>query len=136
LPQFNWTLIWPVLFALVVGGAATIFALSHAPHPAPQAARLIAVSTADAASAGRQPVQQGGVYLNGRVIGTPHLRAEPSSNAMVLQDLQAGDTVDISGCSPSCGWYRINVPGRPSPGWVPAAFVTVQGDDQRLPVIR
>lgn len=81
----------------------------------------------------RTPV---GVHLSGHVNGTPHLRANPSSTAIVLQDLQNGEPVDVTGCSEGCDWYLVAPPNQPSGGWVPSAFVEVQGDDHKLPAQR
>jgi hypothetical protein len=127
LPQFNWPVLGPIILAILgtTAGIALFFSrVQH--HTPPSAANSTGVHRADSAA----------VKLQGYVVGTPHLRAGPSSNATVLQDLQSGQIVDVSACSSSCGWFFVGPLGQTSIGWVPAAFVTVHGDERRLTVIK
>lgn len=131
MPQFNWSVVGPALLALalLLGGGGLL--ATHVPHPGAPAGR----STAAAAEAATRRAQGGSAaaHVGGLVIGTPHLRNNPNSNAIVLQDLQSGETVDVSGCAEACIWYLVTPPDRSAAGWVPSAFIHVQGDEQKLP---
>jgi uncharacterized protein YraI len=134
LPQFNWAIMGPIvlLVALIAGGG--YFLITHSPHSSGRIARTVAAPV-EAASA-RSIATPTGVQLPGRVIGTPHIRSNPSSNATVLQDLQSGQTITVSACSGGCAWYLVANPGQPAAGWVSSAFVDIQGDENRLPSTR
>jgi uncharacterized iron-regulated membrane protein len=133
MPQFNWPVMGPIvlILALVAGGA--VFLGTHLPHPAAQVGRGTASPPQAAARASATPT---GVQIPGRVIGTPHIRSDPSSNAIVLQDLQGGQTVQVTACSAGCAWYRVALPGQATSGWVSSAFVDVQGDEHKLPNVQ
>jgi hypothetical protein len=132
MPQFNWAIMGPfiLLAGLLFGG--TYFLAGHVPHPVPQVA-VHGAASAEAASAQGAGIPPG-IQIAGRVIGTPHMRSNPSSNSIAIQDMQAGDTVSVSACSAGCAWYLVALPGRPTPGWVSSAFVDIQGDERKLPL--
>jgi len=117
-----------MILAVAAAVAGALFLFSHVPHMATQ--------SASAASRTAAVTQHPGPRIPGRVIGTPHLRTQPNSNAQVLQDLQSGELVEVSACSSNCGWFLVGVPGLAATGWVPAAFINLQGDEQKLSVAR
>jgi len=123
----------PVILLLALLLAGGYFLASHVPHPARQAATHAAPPAE--ASKGRAITIPSGVKLPGRVIGTPHIRSDPSSNASIYQDLQSGQSVTVGACSSGCGWYLVTAPELANPGWVPSGFVDVKGDDRKLPAI-
>ena len=124
----------PAVLLLVLLAGGGYYLTTHVPHPAAQVAH-VGAAPAEAASAHPSGTPTG-IQLPGRVIGTPHVRSDPSSNAIVVQDLQSGQTVAVSACSSACAWYRVTAPGQTAPGWVSSAFVNVQGDDNKLPIMR
>jgi hypothetical protein len=141
LPQFNWSVFGPFLLLLAALGGGIAFLLSvsssHPSHhrstvaaPVPVQAMLSATTVVPAV------VPPRGARLPGRANGSPHLRTAPSSDAAVVGDLQSGEAVEASGCSASCDWYLVTPSGQSLSGWVSAAFVTIQGDDHTLPVVR
>jgi hypothetical protein len=133
LPQFNWVVIGPVvlLFALLTGGA--FFVVKHVPIPTGHVAPTAQPAEASTSRPGSVP---SGIQLSGRVIGTPHVRSDPSSNAKVIEDLHSGEVVTVTACSPTCAWYLVTETSQTSQGWVSSAFVDVQGDEQKLPILR
>jgi uncharacterized protein YgiM (DUF1202 family) len=64
------------------------------------------------------------------------VRSDPSSNAKVIEDLHSGEVVTVTACSATCAWYLVTETGQTSQGWVSSAFVDVQGDEQKLPILR
>lgn len=141
MPQFNWSVFGPILLALAAVGGGIGFLVSitssHAVHHATVVAATAPISAAlSSTSAALPSTPTRGVRLPGRATGSPHLRAAPSSEAAVVGDLQSGEEVQASACSASCGWYLVTPSGRAVSGWVSAAFVTIQGDDRTLPVVR
>jgi hypothetical protein len=141
LPQFNWSVFGPILLVLaVVSGGLFYLASRSSSGPAHHAALVAATAPMQAALSATPntapAVPAGGVRLPGRAMGSPHLRASPSSEAAVVGDLHNGEDLQASGCNASCGWYLVTPSGRAVSGWVSAAFVTVQGDDRTLPVVR
>lgn len=130
LPQFNWSVLGPIVagIAAVVVGASLL--VSHVPRAPSQPAHAAAPFSA------ASPTAAGGVRLKGRVIGTPHLRPQPRSTTKALEDLQSGETVDVSACSDSCGWYLVTPAGQTSPGWVASAFIMLQGDERKLAIVK
>ncbi|MGI8550663.1 MAG: SH3 domain-containing protein [Dehalococcoidia bacterium] len=140
MPQFNWSILAPIVLAVaaIAAGIAYIFSVT-AGHSHPASQRAAALVTASPPGFSTQPLlvtPARGVQLPGRVTGTPHLRSEPDSTAPILTDLHNGDPVQVSACSLACGWYLVAPSGRPSPGWVSAAFIMLQGDEHRLPVVK
>ena len=141
MPQFNWSVFGPILLALaaVAGGIAFLVSLAspHSSHHAFVTAATVPIHAAFSPTV--TTVLQApprGVRLSAIAAGSPHLRAAPSSDAAVVGDLKYGEAVQVSGCSASCDWYLVTPSGQAVSGWVSAAFVTVQGDDRALPVIR
>lgn len=128
MPQFNWPILGPIILAAAAAVAGVLFLFSRVPP--------IATQPASAANRTSASLQHPGPRFPGRVIGTPHLRTQPSSNAQVLQDLQSGELVDVSACNTTCGWFLVGAPGSPPAGWVPSAFVSLQGDEQKLAVAK
>jgi hypothetical protein len=133
LPQFNWQILGPLVLAAIAAAAGVVFLSSHLPRVSTQPASA-AVRTTPAA----QPYANlhTGPRLPGHVVGTPHLRINPSSTSSILRDLQAGELVEASACSSTCGWFLVGPPGQPAAGWVPSAFIALQGDEQKLVVIK
>ena len=140
LPQFNWSVFGPILLAFAAVGGGIVFLVSISSPHAPR--RVAAVASApiqaalDPSATTFAPIPPHGLRLPGRATGSPHLRAAPSSEAAVVGDLQSGETIQASGCSASCGWYLVTPSGQAVSGWVSAAFVSLQGDDRALPVVR
>jgi hypothetical protein len=127
LPQFNWMVLGPIVLILGLAIGGSVFLVSHFPHASAQPSNTTALS------ATRTPTPSG-IQLSGRVIGTPHVRAQPNSTSGVIQDLQGGQAVQISACSDRCAYYLVGFPGQPAQGWVSSAFVDLQGDESKLPV--
>lgn len=123
----------PVVLLVILLGGGGYFVATHLPV---SQAKVAHKTPPVEASSSRPASVPSGIQLAGRVIGTPHVRTDPSSNAAVVDDLQSGETVTVSACSASCAWYLVTEPGQTTPGWVSSAFVDIQGDEQKLPIQR
>jgi uncharacterized protein YgiM (DUF1202 family) len=125
----------PIVLLLSAAFFAAYELNAHLPRSAAQAPLAVTVP-AQASAVHLLTAPTGGVQLTGRVVGTPHLRGAPSSTSQTLQDLQAGDMVVVNACSATCSWYLVTPPGQSALGWVSSTFITIQGDEQRLTVVR
>lgn len=138
MPQLNWSFVGPVLLIVTLVASGVIVAVSRtAPRPQHPSVLAATGSPSPAASpvkpASRTPVS---VQVQGRAIGTPYLRSQASSDAAVVRELQSGEAVEVSACSQSCTWYQVVLSNGATTGWIPSAFIALQGSDRTLPVTR
>lgn len=135
MPQLNWSILAPIVLALAALAAGIVFFMSVV-SAGPQRQSLPPSNSTTRVTLGAPAhAVTTGVQLQGRVIGTPYLQASPSSTAAVVADLHADETLTLSACSDACAWYQVTTADGATSGWVPSAFVSVQGNDRSLPVV-
>ncbi len=132
LPQFNWSVLGPliVVLALVVGVSGFV-------------ASLMAGGT------GRHVPGTGGGYdlrppelvksqlfsLSARVNGSPTIRRGPGTQYPAVGKATDGQELHVIACSPGCEWLRVFNLNDDGQWWIPSAFLTVSGRVDELPVL-
>jgi len=152
MPQFNWPVFGPLVGILTVLFVVS-FVIGSRVLARPESSSVPSVATGsnperDAplpASPGRggptlvppAAAELRLFSLPARVLGAPTVRKGPGTQYGGLHSLQNGEEVHLIACSPGCEWYRILSLSDPGVQfWAPAAFLSVSGKPETLPVLK
>ena len=75
--------------------------------------------------------------ITGAATNNVRVRANPSTSAAILTQLNQGETVLVHGRTAASDWVQITVPSSPGQrGWVASEFIKLSVPMQTLPVVQ
>lgn len=136
-PQFNWSVVAPLLIALALlfGASGFIYGLVAPDRAGDSDGALQRAGTGGGMDLRAPDLVKSKLFsLSARITGSPTIRKGPGTQYDEVFKVNEGQEFHIVACSPGCSWVRLMTLDN-AQWWLPSTFVAVSGDINELPVL-